>query len=64
MSNDVPNTWRRLGGGTENPTTDNYGWAYYLKDSTLPQLLCYEDQVHSMPFGHHQLCIFIEGGNK
>ncbi len=42
-------------------TTDSYAWVTYLKDTGLPQLLRYEDQVNSMPFGHHQLCIFIEG---
>ncbi len=56
--------WKELGGGTESPTTDNYAWVTYLEDSNLPQLLREEDQVQLMPFGHHQLCIFIEGDYK
>ena len=56
--------WKELGGGTGNPTTDNYAWATYLKDTSLPQLMRDEDQVNSMPFGHHQLSIFIEGDYK
>ena len=62
MSEDALSIWRRLGGGTEKRTADNYGWANYLKDTAQGCVLMrYEDQIHSMPFGHHQLCIFIEG---
>lgn len=52
--------WAALGGGSESGT-DNYAWVTYLRDTDLPQLMRDEDQVNLMPFGHHQLCIFIEG---
>ena len=64
MSKDALSIWRRLGGGTEDSTTDNYAWVTYLRDTGLPQLIREEDQVGKMPFGHHQLCIFIEGDYK
>ena len=56
-----PTIWKELGGGTENETADNMGWTNFLHNWYDPERREWapmDENVESMPYGHHQICIF------